>query len=98
MIWQFAIGELIIHPTWRDLPKPARLTFFMEGRISLFQPPPQRFAIFRVCRQIYSEAATHALHVTVFRFHDLITYNSGLHVQQTASERLFVGFNQASLI
>jgi hypothetical protein len=98
MIWQFAIGEPIIHPTWRDLPKPARLSFFIERRICLFRPPPQRFAILRVCRQIYSEAAKYALHVTVFRFHDLILYNTGLHVQQTVSERLFVGFNPASLV
>ncbi|KAI4916534.1 hypothetical protein J4E85_010189 [Alternaria conjuncta] len=57
MIWKLAIGNPIIRPAWGGPIKPLKYRSPFEERASEFPAPRHRFALLRVCRQIYSEAA-----------------------------------------
>ncbi|KAI4683201.1 hypothetical protein J4E81_009330 [Alternaria sp. BMP 2799] len=69
IIWKLAIGNPIIRPAWGGPVKPLRYRSVFEERASEFPAPRHRFALLRVCRQIYSEAAAYSRHVSVFRFY-----------------------------
>ncbi|KAI4613172.1 hypothetical protein J4E83_007584 [Alternaria metachromatica] len=70
IIWKLAIGNPIIRPAWGGPIKPLRYRSVFEERASEFPAPRHRFALLRVCRQIYSEAAAYSRQISVFRFYN----------------------------
>lgn len=71
MIWEYALSGNTISPTvWHDgaNPKPA-LFLQMVRSINGIRPSTNRFALLRICRQIYAEAAALPYLLSTFRFY-----------------------------
>jgi hypothetical protein len=70
--------------------------FYRYERSSQYDPPPHRFSLLRICRQIYQESAAFPCQMCIFRFFDI----KGLHAWVTrasAEERRAVGTIQFGL-